>query len=216
MAILVKRTGYYKYRTVGKSRPLQAINKHLKYIEANRDKHRNEVVLFSRDEDQVDRKDFYQKIKEQKPHGVVAHKLVISLHEEERDRTGVNLKDLVRESMSQYESKYKQQLDWIAAIHDDPKHPHAHLVIRGRCEVGKSVYIDVQRMKHLAKIADAEKGRVHKRNIERGWSLDPEPWIEKERDWLEELQKERELLDRDNVSNETLKRNKEKERGFER
>jgi type IV secretory pathway VirD2 relaxase len=185
MAVLVKRTGYLKYRTVGKSKPMRAINTHLKYIEQQKEKHRNKVQLFSQDKDRVERREFYDRIKDQKPHGVVAHKLVISLSEDERNRTGVDLKELVRDTMAQYEAKCKQQLDWIAAIHDDEGHPHCHIVIRGRDLDGKSVFIDTRRMRQMEKIADRVKERFRERKLERGWDR------QEEKDLFRQLEQER-------------------------
>lgn len=184
MAVLVKRTGYLKYRTVGKSKPMQAINRHMKYIERQKEKHRNQVQLFSKDEDQTERKEFYNRVKQQKQHGVVAHKLVISLSEDERDRTGTDLKELIRETMAQYEAKHKTQLDWVAAIHDDEGHPHCHVVIRGRDEAGKSVYIDTRRMKQMARMAEKVKERFQERKQERGWDRE-------EKNFLRQLEEER-------------------------
>jgi type IV secretory pathway VirD2 relaxase len=197
MAILVKRSGYIKYRTVGKSRPLTAINRHLKYISADREKHRNKVELFTQSEDRADRKDFYQRIKDQKQHGVVAHKLILSLSEDERNKTGADLRELVRETMSTYEAKYKQQLDWIAAIHDDEGHPHCHIVIRGRGLDNKSVWIDTDRMKEMARIAD----RIKERSRERGWER-------KEMNFFQQLDEERHMY--------PVKREKERSIDFER
>lgn len=188
MAILVKRTGYLKYRTKGRSKPIRAINNHLKYISAQREKHRNKVQLFSKDEDQAERQEFYNRIKEQKPHGVVAHKLVVSLSEDERNRTGVDLKELVRDTMAQYEMKYKQQLDWIAAIHDDEGHPHCHVIIRGRDEAGKSVYIDTRRMRQMEKMAEKVKERFQERKQKRGWDR---KGFDKEKDLFRQIEEER-------------------------
>lgn len=180
MSVLVKRTQFDKVRTLNKSRPYRALNKHIKYILDQKENQRNKVEPFGKfDHEKPTRKGFMKKLREQKQHGVIAHRLIFSLSEEERNNYNVDLKELVRDSLEQYEARWKTKLDWIGAIHDVEGHPHAHIVIRGRDELDRSVYINTDRMQQMARYAERSKERQRDRVKE------PEP------DFLLELERER-------------------------
>jgi type IV secretory pathway VirD2 relaxase len=197
MAVLVHSTGFYKYPKPWENRkPIVAIKKHIKYIESDRlnkkgeKVHREPPTLFTKDEDNPDRKEFAARISTQKAHGVVAHKFIISLSEDEQKRLGIDMVELVRETMSQYELARKQQLDWLAAYHDDEGHQHCHVVLRGRDMSGKSVFFGEPQMRQMERLGERVKKRMAERNKERGWLP------EKEVDWRKQLEQEREMLDR--------------------
>lgn len=213
MSILIHSTGFYKYPKPWENRkPIIAIKKHLKYIEADReDKEGNKVhleppTLFTKEKEKANRSDplaFGQRIAEQPEKGVVAHKLVISLSEDEQKRLGsISMIELVRETLSQYELARKQQLDWIASFHNDKGHPHCHVVIRGRDLNGKSVYISEPQMKQMARIGERVKERLAERNLERGRYM--------QKDLRKQLEQEREIIDRD------LYQSRQVSRGIER
>jgi len=52
-----------------------------------------------------------------------------------------NLRPFTRDLMAQMERDLGTTLDWVAADHHDTGHPHTHIVIRGRCEDGKTLNI---------------------------------------------------------------------------
>ncbi|MBA4544288.1 relaxase/mobilization nuclease domain-containing protein [Thermoactinomyces daqus] len=195
MGVLVHSTGFYQYPKPWEQRqPVRAIKKHLKYIESDRKNkkgikvHREPPIMFSKDSDKADRLEFGRRIAAQKEQGVVAHKLVISMSEDEQKRLGINMIEFVRETMAQYETARKQQLDWIAAYHNDEDHPHCHIVIRGRDERERSVYISNPQMRQMERIGERVKERLAERNRERGRYI--------EEDWKKQLDRERELLDK--------------------
>lgn len=163
MGVLVKRTGFEKYRTKGKSRPIRAIKNHIRYISHQKEKHRNEVKLFDQDRDEVARKEIYEKLQNQRQHGTVAHKLVFSLSEDEAIKHNVDMVELVRETMAQYEAKYKQKLTWVGALHDDEGHPHVHIVILGRDQNDKAVGVYTRHMRQMEKMAERVKERMRER-----------------------------------------------------
>lgn len=179
MVAHVKSLGFASHNKGGK--PITHIKEHIKYMEADREHHRNEPDLFNQDQDKIDRRDFFQKLNEQPKRGVVGHKLVISLSEEERQNYKTDLKELVRDTMNRFEGKHNIKLDWIASVHDDEGHPHAHVVIRGYNEEGKQVGMYPKHIKDFQKFADQEKERQFERQ--------PEP----ERDFLKEMEQEREV-----------------------
>lgn len=164
MAIHVKPLGYISY---GKPKAIHKAKEHLKYIEANREKHRNKPELFNEKEDKIDKRIMFKKFEEQ-PHSfkdVTIHKFVLTISEDERDRLQLDLKELTRETMMTFEARYGHKLDWIAGIHDDVGHPHVHLVIRGTDLSGRKVEIYKKDISELKRIAEREKVRQVERNL---------------------------------------------------
>ena len=52
-----------------------------------------------------------------------------------------DLKPFVRDLMSQMEEDLGTKLDWVAADHFNTEHPHTHIVLRGKDELGKDLVI---------------------------------------------------------------------------
>lgn len=164
MSAHVKSLGFASHNGGGK--PITHIKEHIKYIEADREHHRSQPELFNQDHDHVDRKEFFQKLNEQPHRGVVGHKLVITISEDEQQKYGTDMKTLVRDTMNRFELKHDVRLDWVASVHDDKDHPHAHVVVRGYNEDGKQVGIYPSHIKDLQKFADQEKQRQFERQPE--------------------------------------------------
>lgn len=181
MVAHVKSLGFASHNKGGK--PITHVKEHIKYMNADREHHRNKPDLFNKDQDTVARRDFFQKLNEQPKRGVVGHKLVLSLSEEERQNYNTDLKELVRDTMNRFEGKHNIKLDWIASVHDDEGHPHAHIVIRGYNEEGKQIGIYPKHIKDLQQFADQEKERQFERNR----------FQQPERDFMKELEEEREI-----------------------
>ena len=199
MVAHVKSLGFASHNKGGK--PITHIKEHIKHIQADREHHRK-PELFSKDRDHVDRREFFHKLNEQPRRGVVAHKLVISLSEEERSNFKTDLKELVRDTLNRFEAKHNVKLDWISAVHDDAGHPHAHVVIRGYNEDGKQIGMYPKHIKDLQQLADQEKERQFER------------YQEPERDIFKELNEEREAKEMANVISRIF--NHENELGLER
>lgn len=97
-----------------------------------------EKGCFDQDRDHAEVKDFVAKI----PDHLTRHKdaskafhAVISLSREGYDRYGIrDWKPIVREVMRTYERESGRKLQWIAAQHDNPTHPHCHLIIKAVLE----------------------------------------------------------------------------------
>lgn len=166
MAANVKVLRYVSHQ----GNPSKAITKakdHIKYIEADREHHRNNPHLFNGDKDNIRRQQFYRRIEDQPKNGVVIHKLVISLSEDERNRFQIDMKELARDTMARIEGKMNEKLDWVGSLHDDKGHPHVHIVIRGRSERNKQLYISKPLIQDMRKIADREKIRQAERKLGR-------------------------------------------------
>ena len=50
-----------------------------------------------------------------------------------------DLKPFARDLVSQMETDLGTRLDWVAAVHDDTAHPHAHIVVRGKRDDGRDL-----------------------------------------------------------------------------
>ena len=164
MTAHVKLLGYERFGKKGKGNPKAAIKRHVKYIEMDKEHHQNLPTLFNDREDYVDRIDFYQKINRQPNKGVVAHKLIITMSENEWREGRIDLRELTRETMASYQIQNELKLDWVAAIHLDKGHPHVHVVIRGIDNQGKQVGIFKKNLKQLQQIAERHRERLSERN----------------------------------------------------
>ena len=52
-----------------------------------------------------------------------------------------NLKPLIRRLMRRMEEDLGTRLDWVAADHSDTAHPHTHIILRGKDELGQNLVI---------------------------------------------------------------------------
>lgn len=155
MAVMVKTLGYFSHKGGKTAGGLSKLKAHLKYLEHGKI-HENDPRGFDRDSDLVRRRDFLNVVEQQPERGVIAHKLVFSLSQDERDRLGVNLKDVVRDTMSAWESRLGRNLTWIGFEHIDKGHPHAHVVVAGYAD-GKQVGIFERDLRWLQETADRSK-----------------------------------------------------------
>lgn len=130
MPVLVKALGYYSYKGGKQAQGLSKLKAHLKYLEHGKE-HPNRPQGFSQDQDERSRGDFLAKVGKQPERGVIAHKLVFSLSQNERDELGTNMRELVRETMEDWSRRLGRQLDWIGFEHLDDGHPHVHVVVGG-------------------------------------------------------------------------------------
>lgn len=184
MTAHVKLLGYERFGK-GKGNPKAAIKRHVKYIEMDKEHHQNSPTLFNERENYVNRIDFYQKINKQPDRGVVAHKLLLTMSENEWREGRIDLRELTRETMASYQIQNELKLDWVAAIHLDKGHPHVHVVIRGIDNQGKQVGIFKKNLKQLQQIAERHRERLSERNKTRE--------LDRDRDLLKELEQERTL-----------------------
>lgn len=140
---------------------------HIKYMIAPREHHRNNPHLFDKNNDYVNRREFFDRLEQQKPspRHAFMHKMVITLSEEERGRLKIDLKELARDTMSRFEGKTNHRIDWVGAIHDDRGHPHVHLAFRGRDKDGKPIFIGKEQIRQLRQMADQEKVRQAERTL---------------------------------------------------
>lgn len=125
--------------------------------------------------------------------GVVAHKLVFTLSEQEHNIYDSDLKEWTRQILNRFEIKTNQKLDWAAAVHDDEGHPHVHVVIRGYNENGKQIGIYPKHLKGLQSYAQEEISRTKEREPELTLTQELErPSISIQPNFSQQIQREQE------------------------
>lgn len=168
MQTFVKHLGYTSHKGGKASKGTKAIKSHIKYIENRVDELGKNPCreLFGR-EGEMTRQDFYKTINEQPNKGVIAHKLVISMDRKDYDIQNMDLKQLARDTMSQWEAKTGRQFNWVACIHDKASNPHVHIVVAGRDTLGKEVIFKPNHLEQFKRVADKERERLFNINISR-------------------------------------------------
>lgn len=112
---------------------------HIKYVGFRSREVGDKKGFFSEKSENADYKAFIRRIEDNKAlqhsNTVKIQKIVIALQKEEYDiykHSGKDLKDIVRDTIKQYESEHNVKLDWVANIHhENEKNPHAHIIIKG-------------------------------------------------------------------------------------
>jgi hypothetical protein len=157
MPVLVKALGYHSHKGGQSAGGLRKIKARLKYLEHGK-VHEAKPVGFNGSRDYVSRGEFMEKLEAQPARGVIAHKLVFSMSQDERDRLGVGLPDLVRETMKAWEQSLGRPVTWVGFQHEDKGHPHVHVVVAGYAG-GKQVGLYERDINRLRGYAEREKER---------------------------------------------------------
>ncbi|MGW6353371.1 relaxase/mobilization nuclease domain-containing protein [Streptomyces sp. NPDC055080] len=181
MAVNIKVLRYIAHK--GTEKPINKAKEHIKYMEANRETHRNNPDLFNGKENDIDRKDFFKRIENQPRNGVALHKFVITISQDERDRLNIDLRELARDTIAAFETKTGLQLDWVGSIHDDEGHPHVHIAYRGKDLNGKDIFIGPKQIEQLKRVAEREKVRQAELTLSKDQIRDIEKELEKERSY---------------------------------
>lgn len=168
MAVLVKALGYYSHKGGKSAQGLSKLKAHLKYLEHGK-VHENEPRGFDSEREMVGRGEFLEQVQKQPERGVIAHKLVFSMSQDEQDRLGINLRQLVRATMDDWSRRLGRPLNWVGFEHIDKGHPHVHVVVAGYAGE-KQVGLYERDLRHLRGDAEREKerqGRLHRAMPER-------------------------------------------------
>ncbi len=91
-------------------------------------------TLYGPDTDQADGKDFLDRGREDR------HQFRFIVAPEDGDRIE-DLRGFTRDVMKQMQEDLGTSLDWVAIDHFNTGHPHSHVVIRGRDDLGKDLII---------------------------------------------------------------------------
>lgn len=163
-ATVVKMLGYLSNN--GTNKPIHKAKEHIKYMQVNREHHRNNPDLFNQKDNNLNRKDFFKSMENMPDQGVIMHKLVLSLREDDRNNLNIDLKELTRDTMERFQLSADRRFEWVAAVHDDDGHPHVHIAIKGRDVEGRQVFFAQKNVKDLKRIAHQEKILQAERNPE--------------------------------------------------
>lgn len=91
------------------------------------------ALIFDARTDSADVRSFLRSLDDpitRHPAAAKAYHSLFSLPRIAYDQAGVHWPDVVREALRDYELQTHRRLHWIAVVHDDPKHPHAHVIIK--------------------------------------------------------------------------------------
>ena len=157
MPVLVKALGYYSHKGGKQTKGLSKVKAHLKYLEHGKE-HPNEPYGFSQDREEMSRAEFLAEVEKQPQRGVIAHKLVISLSQNERDELGIDMRQLVRATMDDWSQRLGRHLKWIGFEHQDAGHPHVHVVVAGYAGE-KQVGLYERDLISLRESTERERGR---------------------------------------------------------
>ena len=90
--------------------------------------------LYGRDTDRADGKDFLERSGEDR------HQFRFIVSAEDAGEYP-DLKPFVRKLMARMEADLGTSLDWVAVDHHNTGHPHTHIVLRGRDDLGQDLVI---------------------------------------------------------------------------
>ncbi|MDV7767799.1 hypothetical protein [Peribacillus sp. CSMR9] len=130
---------------------------HIRYIGFREREDKSESLgLFSEHSDVSNTNEFIESLKAKRfSHSAVPtiHTVLFSMSGDEWNRSGFKPGDyqkMIREVMKEWEIKTGYRLDWVAAEHRNPNHPHAHVAIR-------AAYKDRDGVEHTLKISNEDR-----------------------------------------------------------
>jgi hypothetical protein len=166
-----------------KTKLSEAVN-HVKYIAFREREIGGQYGIFNEHSDNVDVKKFTDSLNDKRtahPSVAKVHTLIFSMSGDEWERSGFqegDYQEMVRRMMKDWQLERGIKVDWVAAVHPEPGHPHVHVAI-------KSVYTDRDGVERRLKM-DIKEERAwfkqafrHEKNRIRGFDL---PEYEYERD----------------------------------
>lgn len=132
---VVIKSRIVKYECGGKRTGVRAVRSHLQYIQRDGVTKSNEAgELYSARDDKVDGKEFLERSEGDR------HQFRFIVSPEEAAALA-DLKPFVRDLMSAMEKDLGTRLDWVAVDHFNTEHPHTHIVLRGKDDLGKDLVI---------------------------------------------------------------------------
>lgn len=123
------------FRIIRNTKSVRGAEQMIRYVAfRSRDLDGKEKGAFDRDHDHADVKEFVERIPDRLTRHERAPKAfhcLFSLPREEFERVGLqDWRQVVRDVMARYERESGRRLEWIAANHDNPTHPHCHVIIK--------------------------------------------------------------------------------------
>lgn len=151
------KTRIVKFGSGGSDGKLGAAGAHLRYIQRDGVSIENESgQLYNATHDEEDGNKFLERSEGDR------HQFRFIVSPEDATELA-DLKPLVRDLMAAMENDLDTHLDWVAVDHFNTEHPHTHIVLRGKDELGKDLviardYISYGMRKRASEILTLELG----------------------------------------------------------
>jgi hypothetical protein len=204
---------------------------HVRYIGFREREGQSETLgLFSETEDIADSEKFIQSLDCKRlshPDVPTIHTMLFSMSGDEWERSGFQPGDyqkMIRHVMKEWEIKTGYRLDWVAAEHRNPDHPHCHVAIR-------AAYKDRDGIEHRLKITNVDRKFFREqfqltKDLTRGFELPPREFERyKERNFDKQidtslldnlLYRIKQEMEREEQEQELQKKRKKRNRHLER
>lgn len=131
---MIARGRYIRGGATNQASAASHLNSHLKYLEhRSRDEQesREDRSIFSKDDDQVNRRDAVDDVMEHTSGSVSYHTIVLSPGDDEPVQ---DWREWTREVMADLEAEQGIDLHWYAVHHSNTEHEHVHVVLAGAGE----------------------------------------------------------------------------------
>ncbi len=123
------------FRVIRNTKTVRGASQMIRYVAfRSKDLEGKEKGAFGPDTDHSDVKSFIRDLPDRltrHPKSPKAFHCLLSLSREEFDRCGLtDWREVTREVMQTYERETGRKLTWIASQHDNPTHPHCHIIVK--------------------------------------------------------------------------------------
>ncbi len=129
--MIARGTGYHRGNRQAGGTRCAAHLKYLEYRQLGEQESPESRRIFSKDGDQVSRREALDDVMAHTSTAVNFHKLVLSPGEEEPVS---DYRAWARAIMSDLEERQGKDLHWYAVVHENTDHPHVHVVLAGAGE----------------------------------------------------------------------------------
>jgi len=132
---VVIKTRIVKFQTGAQGNGIGAASAHLRYIQRDGTTKENAAgQLYDATRDELNSNDFLKRSEGDR------HQFRLIVSPEDATELA-DQKPFVRDLMSAMEKDLDTRLDWVAVDHFNTEHPHTHIVLRGKDELGKDLVI---------------------------------------------------------------------------
>ncbi|MFZ5823404.1 MAG: relaxase/mobilization nuclease domain-containing protein [Bacillota bacterium] len=123
------------FRVIRNTKTVRGAEQMIRYVAfRSKDLEGKQKGAFCPDTDHADVREFVRDLPDRltrHPKAPKAFHCLLSLSREEYDRCGLtDWREVTREVMRTYEQETGRKLTWIASQHDNPTHPHCHVIVK--------------------------------------------------------------------------------------
>lgn len=173
------------FRVIRYTRSVRGAEQMIRYVAfRSKDVADKEKGCFDRDHDHASIKPFVRELDDpftRHPRTPTAFHCVFSLRRQEFDQLGLkDWRHVVRDAMGTYERETGRKLQWVAANHDNPTHPHCHVIIKAVYENNdgqqRLLRLEHRDLRKFREVADRQLDylRTQQRAPDRAARLSPE------------------------------------------